>query len=461
MDDKQRGWVLPCVILASGFILFLNLWARTLENHDYLRYAESAREMIRSGDWLIPHLNGKIYIDKPPLTIWLIALPSALYGNVTPFLARLPSTVAAWMGIIVAFLWIRKLYGRNVCGLVAAGVLLSSYEYFIQGRMAKTDIILSGFILLSLFFFHLGYEARRTRKVYLFIGLSWFCTGLGILTKGPLLPLLSFLVILVFLIKEKELGLLVSRPFLLGYGVLIATALPWFLLFVHRVGWEPSIALVKQTQILRRRAPVYFYFVQIWGQFFPWSLFLPFLSVGLWRQRRTLSASRESFFIIWFVTMFIFLTLYKYRASRYLLPTLPPLAFLLGGMWKRRLGLFLAPFVIVILVWHGVDFYRVRQNLPQSSGLVLVEELKPVIGDAPLSAYHLDVYLLEKINFYLDRVVPVLRKEDHPTGKGLVLMPKKTYEDLQTRGDDAVSWAREIRYEEQNLVLIFSPEHRS
>jgi len=255
--------------------------------------------------------------------------------------------------------------------------------------------------------------------------------------------------------------LLVSRPFLLGYLILIITALPWFLLFVHRVGWEPSFALVKQTQILRRRAPVYFYFVQIWGQFFPWSLFLPFLFVELWRQRQTLSASKESFFIVWFVTMFIFLTLYKYRASRYLLPALPPLAFLLGGMWRRRLALFLVPFVVAILVWHGVDFYRVRQNLLQSSGLVLVEELKPVIGDAPLSAYHLDVYLLEKINFYFDRVVPVLKKEDRPTGKGLVLMPKKTYDDLQKRGNDAISWARELRYEEQSLVLIFSPEHRS
>ena len=461
MDDKRPGWTLVYVVVASGAILFLNLWARSLENHDYLRYAESAREMIRSGDWLIPHLNGKIYIDKPPLTIWLIALPSALYGSVTPFLARLPSTVAAWMGIVVTFLWVRRLYGRTVCGLVAAGVLLSSYEYFIQGRMAKTDIILAVLILLSLFFFHLGYEARGTKKTYLFIGLSWFCTGLGILTKGPLLPLLSFLVIFVFLIKEKDLRLLLSRPFLLGYLILIITALPWFLLFVHRVGWEPSFALVKQTQILRRRAPVYFYFVQIWGQFFPWSLFLPFLFVELWRQRQTLSASKESFFIVWFVTMFIFLTLYKYRASRYLLPALPPLAFLLGGMWRRRLALFLVPFVVAILVWHGVDFYRVRQNLLQSSGLVLVEELKPVIGDAPLSAYHLDVYLLEKINFYFDRVVPVLKKEDHPTGKGLVLMPKKTYDDLQKRGNDAISWARELRYEEQSLVLIFSPEHRS
>lgn len=461
MDDKRPGWTLACVILASGFILFFNLWGRTLENHDYLRYAECAREMIRSGEWVVPHLNGKIYIDKPPLALWLIAIPSALHGNVTPFLARLPSTFAAWVGIVVIFIWTRRFYGKNSAGLVAAGILLSTYQYFIQGRMAKTDVILCVFIILSLFFFYRGYEEKHGARTYAFHGLSFFFMGLGILTKGPLLPVLSFLVIFLFLLKEKRLPLLVGKPFLVGYAVLIVTALPWFLLFVHRVGWDQSIALVKQTQILRRRAPVYFYVVQIWGQFFPWSILLPFLFVGLWRQRQTVMGSRESFFIVWFVAVFVLLTFYKYRASRYLLPALPPLAILIGGLWKKRMALFVLPFVAMVLVWHGVDFYRTRQNALQSTGLALVEELRPAIGDAPLSAYHLDVYILEKMNFYLDRVVPVLKQEDRPTGRGLVLMPKKTYEVLQEEGDDSISWTREIRYEEQHLILMFSPERRS
>ncbi|MGQ9846759.1 MAG: ArnT family glycosyltransferase, partial [Bacteroidales bacterium] len=73
-------------ISVSGFILLFNLWGRSLENHGYIRYAEVAREMIRSGDWIVPHLNGEIYIDKPPLLFWLIALPSYIYGSVTPFI---------------------------------------------------------------------------------------------------------------------------------------------------------------------------------------------------------------------------------------------------------------------------------------------------------------------------------------------------------------------------------------
>jgi len=51
--------------MASGLVLFYNLWPKSLENHDYLRYAEIAREMIRSGEWIVPHFNGEVYIEKP------------------------------------------------------------------------------------------------------------------------------------------------------------------------------------------------------------------------------------------------------------------------------------------------------------------------------------------------------------------------------------------------------------
>ena len=93
LDKVKERWIIGSFVLISGLILFFNLWTRSLENHDYVRHAEVAREMIRSGEWVVPHLNGEVYIDKPPLVFWLIALPSSIYGGVTPFLARLPSVL--------------------------------------------------------------------------------------------------------------------------------------------------------------------------------------------------------------------------------------------------------------------------------------------------------------------------------------------------------------------------------
>lgn len=124
-DVKERrrteGWIICCFIIASGLVLFFNLWNKSLENHDYLRYAEVAREMIRSGDWIIPHLNGEIFLDKPPLLFWLIAIPSSVYGSVTPFIARLPSALSAWIGVIILFFWGKRIYGKTQSGLIAGG----------------------------------------------------------------------------------------------------------------------------------------------------------------------------------------------------------------------------------------------------------------------------------------------------------------------------------------------------
>ena len=464
MNEKQEkgGWVIGPFIIASGLILFFNLWARSLENHDYLRYAEVAREMIRSGEWIVPHYNGGVYIDKPPLLFWLIAIPSSVYGSVTPLIARLPSAVAAWLGAILLFLWGKKVYGRTLSGLISGGILLTSYQYFFQARMAKTDMLLCLFILLSLYFFYLGYR-EAGRKRFLFHGLSFFFMGLGVLTKGPFGVLMPLFIMAAFLIKEGRCSLFLKKEFLLGYFILAMTVLPWVSLFVQRVGFDQTIALVKGSRVLSRHAPIYFYFVHIWGEFFPWSLLLPFLSFYLWKERERIWHSEESLFILWFVILFVLLTLFKFRATRYLLPALPPVALMLGGFWRKRVSTFLIPFLLFILVWHLVDFGWIRKDLSNSPGRVLAEQLRPLLGESTLFGYRLEAGTMEEVNFYLDRVIPLLKKErDLPLlpedGGGLVLMPRKVYDAVRAQSESPLILVREFRYKGGELVLVSLPQ---
>ncbi|MGD0915347.1 MAG: glycosyltransferase family 39 protein [Thermodesulfobacteriota bacterium] len=461
--ERSEGWVLVWIVIASGLILFFNLWARNLEYHGYVRYAEVAREMIRSGEWVVPHLNGDIFIDKPPLLFWLIAIPSSLYGAVTPFIARLPSAFSAWIGVIILFLWGKRIYGTPRSGLVAAGILLSSYQYFFQSRLAKTDTLLCLFILLSLFFFHLGYGCDRNgRSRYLFNGLCFFFMGLGTLVKGPFGIVIPFLVIFLFLIKERRWKIFVGKEFIMGYAIFALTILPWIGLFITRVGLQESIRLISENKILSSHAPVYFYFVEIWGQFAPWSLLLPFLTFYLWRERRKVWNSEESIFLIWFISLFVVLTLFKIRASRYLLPALPPLALMIGGRWRKRFSFFLIPFLLSILIWHSVEAYWATEDISHSYGMLLTEELRPFLRDPALFGYRLDPNLMEEINLYLDPVVPVrilkgaggvsdqLRKKE----KGLVLMPKEVYQNLRMQVDFSVVFLHEFRYKKGSLVLV-------
>ena len=444
-----------CFIIASGLVLFFNLWARSLENHDYLRYAEIAREMIRSGEWVVPHYNGEVYIDKPPLLFWLIAIPSWVYGSVTPLIARLPSALSAWIGVAILFLWGRRIYGTVQSGLISGGLSLVSYQYFFEARSAKTDMLLCLMILLSLYFFYLGYDRDR-RKSFLFYGLSFFFMGLGVLTKGPFGITIPILIVVAFLLKEKRIKILVSREFLVGVVVLAMTVLPWIVLFIKGVGWEQTVALVKSNQVLTRRAPIYFYFLQIWVQFFPLSLLLPFLFLYVWRKRGDCLQPGESFLLIWFVLLFILLTLFKFRASRYLLPALPPLALMMGGMGRKRFSRFLVAFCLFVLIWHAVEVYRLRGDPSHSPGMVLAGELRPVSDGSVLSGYGLDVSTVEEINFYLDRVIPVLKKADPLSGKQFVLMPEEVYRSLRARGNDSLLILREFHYKKGRLFLVSS-----
>ena len=451
-------------MIASGFFLFFNLWNRSLENHDYLRYAEVAREMIRSGDWIIPRYNGEVYLDKPPLLFWLIGIPSLLYGSVTPFIARLPSVMAAWIGTGILYLWGKKMYGTARAGIISAGILLSCYQYYFQARSAKTDMLLCLLILLSLYFFYLGHEATVRRRAFYF-GLSFFSMGLGVLTKGPFGFLIPFPIVAAFLLKGKEARILVSKEFIVGYLILLLTVLPWPLLFVERFGLEQSIALFKATHPLSRQAPIYFYFLEIWGQFFPWSLLLPFLGYYVWRERSRVWQSQESFFLIWFLLLFILLTFFKVRVSRYLFPALPPLALMLGGRWKKRMVYFVFPFVAMMLVWQIREVHWIRKDLSYSHGRVLTEELIPIIKGSPFYGYQLDPSTLEEVNFYLDPDAPVphLKREEDFLDRirkergFLVLMTKKQFETLVAQKALPILPIKEFHYKRERLVLVSNP----
>jgi 4-amino-4-deoxy-L-arabinose transferase-like glycosyltransferase len=377
---------------------------------------------------------------------------------VTPLIARWPSAFSAWVGVIILFLWGKRIYGTIQPGLIAGGILLSSYQYFFQARIAKTDMLLSLFILLSLHFFYLGNDEFGRRRT-LFYGLSFFSMGLAVLTKGPF-GLIPFIIISAFLIKERGWRILMSGEFILGYVILVLTVLPWIFFFLHRVGLQESIALVKETHILTRKAPIYFYFIQIWGQFFPWSLLLPFLFFYLWKQRMEFWHSGESFFFIWFIVIFILLTLFKYRASRYLLPALPPLALMMGGIWQKRGVYFLISLLLFISIWHVRECYWIKKDPTYSPGMVLAAELRPFIRESTLSGYRLDISTVEEINFYLDRVIPIMRKmgdvseQFREKEKRWILMPKEIYEEVRIQGGLSMGLVQEFLYKKGKLVLV-------
>lgn len=425
----------PFLVLLGGslFILFFNLWGRTLEDHDYLRYAEVSKEMIQSGDWIVPRLNGEIFLHKPPLLFWLIAILSNRHGTVTPFLARLPSAIFAWIGVIVVYLWGRNIWGGERYGLISAGALISSYLYFWQGRIARTDMVFSVLVLLSLYFFYLSYQRG---SVYLTC-VSFAFIGLAGLTKGPVGLLLPLSVVIIFLMRQRQLRRLTQREFLLGYFMMALILGSWLIPFLFHVGWGKALAVWQETKILTRRAPFYLYGYRIWIDFAPWSIFLPSLLYYYWGKEKNRD---EKFLTLWCFGLFFFLTLFPFRASKYLLPAFPALALLVGGFWRNRsIALFWVLFLGAIVAWHGYEFKLVQGNENRSRGILIEKELRPFRKDI-FSAYRMDIDILGKINFYGDPIIPQvnrikdLKRQIAGRKEILIIIPPKAIEDLIQEG---------------------------
>ena len=148
------------LLLVAAVILFINIGGWDLWNPDEPRYAEVAREMLKTGNYLVPHINARIYPDKPPLFFWLIALCSKPFGDVSAATARFPSAFAALGVIFLTFLLGLKLYNPTV-GFFAGLILLATTQFFWLALRANIDVTLTLWTTLAIFLFYCGYTREQ------------------------------------------------------------------------------------------------------------------------------------------------------------------------------------------------------------------------------------------------------------------------------------------------------------
>ena len=146
-DQRPPWWFLPFVLL-----LFLGLLGtRSLNEPDEGRYAEIAREMVETGNWLVPHIWYVPHLDKPPFTYWAVAASLSVFG-VNEWAARLPLALAGLSAAWATFLLVRSVAGA---GAARASVLIlgTSALYWVMARMLTTDMFLTQFIAWAIYFF--------------------------------------------------------------------------------------------------------------------------------------------------------------------------------------------------------------------------------------------------------------------------------------------------------------------
>ncbi len=329
------------IILAVGTLLFLfNLGGRDLWEPDETRYAVVAREMVQSGNWILPHLNRDIYAEKPPLFFWLVNLSTFLGGANSELANRLPSALAGLITLFVTFLLGERLFHPRV-GFLSAMVLATSILFLQISRWMMLDSLFTLLFLFTIFYFFQGFENEaRRRRYYLFAGLFM---GLGVLTKGPVayLPVPIFI---IFGLSQRSVKAFWNTHLLWGILLSLLVVFLWLVPacwvggeeYTKRILFGQTVGRLMGSEKYFHREPIFFYLIRFPLDFFPWIVLLPSALILGFRNKENVR-KEFLFLVIWFLVIFFFFTLSKGKKDNYLLPLHPATAMLIGILWDSEI----------------------------------------------------------------------------------------------------------------------------
>jgi 4-amino-4-deoxy-L-arabinose transferase-like glycosyltransferase len=352
---------------------FATLALRPLFNPDEGRYAEIPREMLAGGDWVIPHLNGLDYIEKPPLQYWATAAALRVFGQ-TEFAARFYTALCA-LGTL-ALVW---LAARRLSGVAAAwqamAVLASMLLFLVLGQLLTLDMSLTFYLTASLVGFLMAQQvpseagARAQRRWML---AAWVAAALGVLTKGLVAAAIPSAVLILYSVYSRDFSpwrrLYISR----GLPLFLVVTVPWHWLAARRLPDFAQFFFVHEhlsrylTPSADRQEPWWFFAAVFVVGSLPWTLSaLRVMSAG-WRRRVPPGQFDAGQFLwLWIVFVGVFFSLSDSKLIPYILPAMPALGLLIAASpaaaWRRDL-LFTALFTMAAAIavaaaaWYGPRF---------------------------------------------------------------------------------------------------------
>jgi 4-amino-4-deoxy-L-arabinose transferase-like glycosyltransferase len=343
----QASWRRDMALLAVifGALLAWRLGSAPLINPDEGRYAEIPREMIASGDWVTPRLDGVPYFEKPPLGYWIVAACEGVLGP-SEWSVRLSPALFALLGILATYGAARRIYGRDA-GFWAAIVLGTSLLYLGLGHLVSLDMPLSVLMSATLFCFILGVrENPGPGRRWLFLGL-YAAAALATLTKGLEGFLVTGAVMFLWLLVFGQWGRLLPMHLAKGILLFLAIAAPWFVLVAQRnPGWAHFFFIHEHWERFTdkghgRYQPFWFFIAILIPGLFPWTGFVwhSFRDAlaGGWARRQ--DNAEAWFFATWAAFILLFFSASQSKLTGYILPVFPPVAVLIGRWLASVLAL--------------------------------------------------------------------------------------------------------------------------
>jgi len=334
MFTLRKSWMLGVAAVFFTALWFALLAQRPLFDPDEGRYAEIPREMLSGGDWVIPHLNALVYLEKPPLQYWLTALAFRGFGQ-SEFTARLCTGLAGYLSLAAVFFLGRSLWGFDA-GLRAFLYLSASSLFVLLGHQMTLDMLLSFFLTASLCCLLMA-QVRRDASSHWrrwMLG-CWAAMAFAVLTKGLIGMLIPAAGAGVYVIWQRDWLLLRRLNVRWGLPLFAAIAVPWFVLAARANAQFLNFFFVREhiqrflTPIEHRTEPWWFFAPVLVVGIAPWlpqaarALGVPFLAPvrpGQFDAVRLLWS--------WCVFVLVFFSFSDSKLIPYILPAVPALALL-------------------------------------------------------------------------------------------------------------------------------------
>jgi 4-amino-4-deoxy-L-arabinose transferase-like glycosyltransferase len=338
--DGLRWWA--WIALAAVWLVTIQI--RPMLDPDEGRYAEIPREMVTTGDWVTPRLDGLKYFEKPALQYWATAAVYSVVG-LSNWSSRLWTVVLGFACLPLIYAWVARLYDRKAG--VAAVLLLAMSPYF--GAIGHLDLLDAGFtfwMCATVFSFTLAQCAPpRSGKERAWMLVCWALAALAVLSKGIVVFVLAGGTLIAYSVLERDLRPWRRMHFALGVPLFLVLAAPWFILVSLRNADFAQYFFIHEhfqrflTTEAKRIEPWWYFLALLLAGALPWLAPLARGSLGAWRDPGLESRFKPLKFLILFsVLTLAFFSISDSKLATYILPIFPPLAALTGVAVADRPG---------------------------------------------------------------------------------------------------------------------------
>lgn len=364
---------LPVGMIAMVAIAILLVWFGTLDARHLLRpdegrYAEISREMFMSGDWVTIRYNDLKYFEKPPFHLWVTSIAYTLFG-VGDWQARLCVALSGIVGLAASMLAAARWFGPRVAVLTGLA-LVAAPMWSVAGHFNSLDMTLSGALACVLAFMLLAQHPDATpaaRRTWMLA--CWVAMGVAVLTKGLVGLVLPGLVLVVYTLVTRDVGLWRRLHLPGGVIAMLIVTVPWFWLidarnpefahffFIHE-HWDRYTSTVHE-----RKGTIWYFVPLVVAGFLPWLGLTPRMWTEVRERAGAVRGAAGKPFqpalmaALWAFAIFAFFSLSGSKLPGYIVPIFPALAMLAGialdhineRSWQRQVNAMLALAVVGLL----------------------------------------------------------------------------------------------------------------